>query len=73
METKKWYQSLGIWGAVLLPIFALALPIFGQADLAAVVTEESAGLIDWLATVGTVIASAMTFYGRIRATKRIDK
>ena len=71
-ETKKWNQSLGIWAAMLLPVVALALPIFGQADLGAFVSEESTGIVEWLTAIGTVIGSALAFWGRYRARKVIE-
>lgn len=71
METKKWNQSLGIWAALLIPIVALVLPILGKADLSAFITEEQTGITEWLTALGTLIGSALAFYGRYRATKRI--
>lgn len=71
MDEKKWYRSLGIWGAMIIPVVALILPIFGQADLGKFVTEEQAGITEWLTALGTLIGSAVAFYGRWRASTKI--
>lgn len=70
--SKKWYQSLGMWAPLLIPIFALLLPAIGQANLGAFITEESAGITEWLTALGTLIGSALALYGRFRATKEIE-
>jgi len=69
-EKSKW-QSLGIWASLILPVVALALPIFGQANLAAFITEESTGIVEWFTVLGTLITTALAYYGRLRATKKL--
>lgn len=71
METKPWFKSLGEWAAVAFPFVALLLPILGQAELGKFITEESAGLIEWLTALGVLLGSALAFYGRYRAKTKI--
>lgn len=69
-ETKKWYQSLGTWGAILV-IVPVVLNLFGAVDLATLVQEETPGILDWVAQALVLIGSACAFIGRIRAKKKI--
>ena len=71
MDTKKWWQSLTIWGTLIMGFLALLLPVLGQADYAKLLAEEQAGLVEWLGALGTLIGGAMAFYGRLRAVKKI--
>lgn len=71
MDTKKWWKSLGEWSAIAIPLVALILPIFGKVELAKFITEESAGIGEWLTALGVLIGSALAFYGRWRATTKI--
>lgn len=72
METKKWYKSLGIWAPITIPFVALLLPAIGQVNLSKLITKESAGITEWLTVLGVLIGSALAFYGRVRATKKIE-
>jgi len=71
METKKWYQSLTIWGIAILGIGGLALPLLGKAEYALFVQQEQAGIIEWLGLLSQIIGGAIAFYGRFRAIKKI--
>ena len=71
-ETKPWYKSLGEWAAIVIPIFGIILPIFGKVELAKFINEEQAGIVEWLTALGVLIGSSLAFYGRYRATKRIE-
>ena len=71
METKKWYHSLTIWGVALLALCGLVLPLLGKADVAAILAEENASIVDWLAGLGNVIGGALAIIGRIRAATKI--
>ena len=73
MDEKKWSKSLGIWAAAAIPFAALLLPILGQAELGKFITDESAGITEWLTALGVVIGSALAFYGRLRATTKLVK
>ena len=71
METKKWFESLGIWGSLIVVACGVILPLFGQADYAALLAGEQAGIVEWLSALGTLIGSGLAFYGRLRAKKII--
>lgn len=71
MDEKPWYKSLGVWAAVAIPFFAVLLPLFGKPELGTVVAQEQAGIVEWLTVLGTLIASALALYGRIRAKTKI--
>jgi len=71
METKPWYQSLCERAILLIPLVALILPMLGKVELATLLTEEQAGIGEWLTVLGTLIASAAAFYGRFRATTKL--
>ena len=73
MDEKKWNKSLGLWAATALPFVALVLPLFGRADLSAFITEESAGIAEWFTLLGTLIGSALAFYGRLRAKTKLTR
>ncbi len=71
MNNKKWYKSLTIWGVAILALCGLVLPLLGKADLAAILAEENAAIVDWLAVLGNVIGGALAIIGRVRATTKI--
>lgn len=72
METKKWWQSLTIWGTLIMGFLGLLLPIVGQVDYANFLAEEQAGIVEWLGGLGVLIGTAMAIYGRFRAVKKIE-
>lgn len=65
-ETKSIYQSLTI--KAVFTLLAIVLTKFGYD-----VTQNTAGLADVAEAVATAIFTALAFYGRLRATKRIGK
>jgi len=67
METKKWYQSLTVWGAAILTICALILPMFGQQTAAEVVQESNTDIMTILTKIGEVIGLIVVVIGRFRA------
>jgi hypothetical protein len=67
-ESKPWYQSLTIWGGIVLGFLVVVLPLFGKADVAANVEASKTDIMSILAKIGEVIALAAVVYGRIRAT-----
>jgi len=71
MDSKPWYKSLSEWAAIGIPFVALLLPMFGKAELGKFITEESAGLTEWLTALGVLIGSTLAFYGRWRATTKL--
>lgn len=71
MDSKPWYESLTIWGIVVMGFMGLMLPLIGKADYAAFFEAEKAGIIEWLGALGTVIGGLMAFIGRLRAVTKI--
>lgn len=65
MDSKKWYESKGVWGAVAAIVCGLAAA-FGK-DIG--ISEES--LTELLVQAGVVIGGAVALYGRIKAEKAI--
>ena len=65
-DTKPWYLSAGVWGAIvslvasLLSLFKVELDPRLQGDLR-----------DWMLALATLVASAVALYGRVRASRRI--
>jgi hypothetical protein len=65
-DTKPWYTSVGVWGAIVtiltpaLRLLKIELDAQAQADLAGM-----------LFSAATIIAGAVALYGRLRAAKRI--
>lgn len=68
MDEKKWYASKTIWASLIVVVVA-ALSMFGRTEEAAVVTEQSEGIADWIVQLVMLIAGAFAFYGRITAKK----
>lgn len=71
-STKKWYQSLTIWGTMIIMACGLILPVIGQANYAAFLAEEQAGIVEWLGAVGTLVGGVMAFIGRLWAVDEIE-
>lgn len=65
--TKKWYESKGIWGALVTLLAGLAM-IFDYA----ISPAEQAQLADLLYGVATSIGGVVAWIGRKRASKRIE-
>jgi uncharacterized membrane protein len=71
-ETKSWWQSKTIWGAV-ITIIALIASLFGyQIDpqTQQIILDRTMAIVT---AVGTIVGSVMAIYGRIKATKRIGR
>ena len=66
-ETEKWYQSRGVWGAV-GTIVVLLGGLFGYKISP---EEMEAFVVTAMTIVGTTTA-AVAWFGRIKATKRIE-
>ena len=71
METKKWYQSVGLWGGIIAFVATVA-GMFGIVISA----EEQSTLATHLSTIieGIValVGIVLGVYGRIKATKAIQ-
>ncbi len=65
-EVKKWFASKAIWGTILVLVVVL-LRAFGQEVPAEAIEAEAGGLADWIIQAVTLVAAALTFWGRITA------
>jgi hypothetical protein len=68
MENKPWYASKTIWASLIVVVVAL-LSMLGKSEEAAVISEQSEGIADWVMQLVMLVAGAMAFYGRISAKK----
>ena len=69
-ETKPWWQSKTIWGAI-ITIVALILSLFGvQIDeqTKQVLVNE---FVAAATAIGGIVGAVLSIYGRIKAEKRI--
>jgi hypothetical protein len=66
-DTKPWYASLTIWGAV-VSVIASALALF-KVHLD---PQLQADLRDWLLAAATLAGGAASLWGRLRASRRIE-
>lgn len=66
METKEWWQSRTIWGAVVIVISQIAA-LFGKQ------LPDQTQLIDAFTLIGTAIGAGLTIYGRVKTTTIIQK
>lgn len=64
-DTKKWYQSSGVWGSV-GSVMSFVLIYFGYNVEGMQEMVTSSGL-----ALGGAIAALVGLYGRIKASKRI--
>lgn len=71
METKKWYESKGMWGA-LVTVALVVLRLLGMTGIAELVETESGSIVEWIVALGLLIGSALAFVGRLKATKKIE-
>ena len=69
-ETKAWWQSKTIWGAI-VTVASLALTFFKvQIDpqTQQVLVNEVTAVVS---AVGALVGTVLTIYGRFKATKKI--
>lgn len=71
MEQKNWKKSLTLIATGVITILIVALRVTGQAETAEVISNEQAEIIEWFISIGTIISSAIAFYGRVRASTQI--
>jgi uncharacterized protein (TIGR02594 family) len=73
---KWWGESVTIWGAVITAL-STVLPALGPAigiDITGeLVREAGEHLVETVQAVGGLIGTAMTIYGRVRATAPLDR
>lgn len=65
-DTKPWYLSAGVWGAI-VSLLASLLSLF-KVQLDPRLLDD---LRDWMLALATLVASAVALYGRLRASRRI--
>lgn len=66
-ETKPWYTSVGVWGAVVSLIGATLSLLKVQVD--PLFLED---LRQWLISAATLAGAGAALYGRVRARRRIS-
>lgn len=64
-DSKPWYQSVTIWGALLAAGSPLLRLVGYEGEL------DPAHTADLLATIGTGVGAAMALYGRLTANTTI--
>ncbi|MEO1607809.1 MAG: hypothetical protein AAFR90_00425 [Pseudomonadota bacterium] len=73
-HTKWWGASMTIWGAGLTAL-STVLPLLGSIvglDLSPEIIEKTEEqIVNIIQVIGGMIGTAMTIYGRIRATTRL--
>lgn len=67
METKKWYESSGMWGGLIALVSAVLAPVLGVTLDAALQADITSAVV----AGGGVVGSLLAIWGRIRATKTI--
>ena len=65
-DTKPWYLSVGVWGAVATLVGATLSMLRIEHD-----ERFVADLRDWMLAAATLVGGAMALYGRVRAKRRI--
>jgi hypothetical protein len=66
-EKKKWYLSLTVWGAALLAVCVLVLPLIGKGDAAVVLEESRTDIMTILTKIGEVVGLVSVVIGRFKA------
>ena len=73
---KWWGESITIWGAVITALSTVlpALgPVIGIDITGELVREAGEHLVETVQAVGGLSGTAMTIYGRVRATAPLDR
>jgi len=73
MDKKPWYQSMTLWGAALVTISAVILPIFGKQEVATAIQEQQTSITSILVKIGEIIGIALTVFGRVKAHTNLSK
>lgn len=66
-DTKQWYQSKGVWGAV-IALAATGLGAFFHLSLTA---DQQSQLVDAAVAIGGAAGSIVAVWGRVTATTTI--
>lgn len=73
MDKKPWYQSITVWGAALVTISAVLLPMFGKPEIATTIQEQQTSIMEILTKIGEVVGLAVVIIGRFRAKTNLTK
>jgi len=67
---KKWYASRGVLGSLATMALGLAstFGLIGESDAQAIQSQAS----DLLVGLGTLVAGAVSLWGRIAASRKLD-
>lgn len=65
-DTKQWYASKAIWGAILM-ILALVAQAFGYS----IGAEDQATLVDTFSGIAGSAGAVLAIVGRVKASKKI--
>ena len=65
-DTKPWYLSAGVWGAVAAAVASALSLVKVKLDV-----ETVDRLGDWMLSAASLAASGVALYGRVRASRRI--
>lgn len=65
-ETKKWYESKGVWGA-LVTVIAAAAGLIGYQ----VTPDDQQAIIGNITGIVTAVGGIVAWLGRVKATKVI--
>lgn len=66
IDSKPWYWSVGVWGAITTLIASIAGLFKSQLD-----PQLLSDIQTWLISVVTLAGGAIALWGRLRATRRI--
>jgi len=71
-ETKKWYQSKTVIGAVIV-VVVLGLRLVGYEGQAEVVEEQATNISNWWIEAVGLIGAVLVLYGRLTAKTELTK
>ena len=67
-NNEPWYQSRVTWGVIIAAVATIAKPFIGELPLD---EQQTADIVNALATAGQGVGFALTLYGRWKAKKPI--
>jgi hypothetical protein len=66
-QSKQWYLSVGVWGAV----STIICTVFGAVSGITIDDDQIRSLAVWMSDSVAIISTIVALYGRVRATKKI--
>lgn len=69
--SKKWYESTGLWGVIVMGLSMLA-GTFGYDISQAMQVEAAAWLMQTVSAIIGIVSGIVAWRGRVRATKKIE-